>query len=355
MNFLPFSDPRFLSTVLIDQALTCDDGLAKQVLHRVAEDYAKKANAKERGAGRLEVASLPSAASEHKVIAARRQGAVQWGGQTYGPIVPQGHMLLPSVLLRSSLFSSASDKEDLSDVALPIVRCRDGNLSLRASGSSLNSLDRRVFGACLAMYGDKSAAVPLDQSITVSLYELVIRSGVRPGRNAYAALEASLERLANVQFALALEGRELPVKRLIAAQVDRTTAGGATVTLRIEGDLAVLLARGLWISVPSRALVQFTGLAGWLVCFLRTQSGPYLLEHRYLRELSGYRGGITEFRRSLKKATKALSEPDVDEMLRLSRVYWSPQSVVFMMARYSENAAERPLRKALAMQRSTNR
>src|SRR5690606_27648508 len=134
-----------------------------------------------------------------------------------------------------------------------------------------------------------------------------------------------LDRLSAVRCELSLGGEKQPLRRLITSSVKAPGLSKATVVVRMDEEFAVLLRRGLWVSMPASALAKFTGLAGWLVCYLRTHSEPYPLTHEYLLRYSGSTCGLPECRRRVKMSIKALSGANVDPYLRISQIYTEPK------------------------------
>ncbi|NYT85029.1 hypothetical protein [Pollutimonas harenae] len=345
-------DPRCMAGILLRESFDCDDPLTKRVMQHAAEDYEKRARGIERATKSLAVFELPSKASSEDLLNARKRGAVRYCGRIYAPIALERHLVLPSTLLRSALFSAASGESELSAADVPIVKTKDGDVSLTVSGPRLNGQDRRVLGACLNLYrGNGPTAIPLGQEVELSLYRFAFAMGLKPGRHVYDSLLSSFDRLGAVRCELSLGDVQQPLCRLIVSDVKVGELGKTTVTVRVDEAFAVLLRRGMWVSMPTTALAEFTGLAGWLVCYLRTQSGPYPLTHDYLLRHSGSTCSLAEFRRRLKMAVTTLSGPNVDPYLRISQFYWEPNSVVFMLARWPGKAAVPQLKKALEMQR----
>lgn len=345
-----------MAGVLMRQALDCGDPLTKHVMQHAAEDYARKAHSMERAVRSLEIVQLSSKASADDLLTARKQGAVRYSGRVYPPVALERHIVLPSILLRSALFSAASGVAELCDTDLSIVNTKDGKATLNVSGPRLNGHDRRVLGVCLDLYrGSGVAAVPLGQEMELSLHQFALVAGVAPGKHVYKSLLGSLERLSDVRCEISLGGVQLTLHRLLTSRVQTAASGTVIVTVRVDEDLSVLLRRGLWVSVPLSALVQYSGLPSWLLCFLRTQSEPYSLTHDYLQRLSGSMCGLAEFRRRLKLAIEALSEPNVDPYLRIGKTHWASKSVVFEMARWPEDKVAPQLRRALESQRRYSR
>lgn len=341
-----------MAGILLRESFECSDPLAKLVMQHAAEDYEKKAHSLDRASKSLAIYELPSKAGPKDLLNARKKGAVRYCGRVYAPIALERHLVLPSALLRSALFSAASGQVELSAADVPIVKTKDGDVSLKVSGPRLNGQDRRVLGACLNLYrGSGATPISLGQEIELSLHRFALGMGVTPGRHVYDSLLSSLDRLSAVRCELSLGGEKQPLRRLITSSVKVPGLSKATVVVRMDEEFAVLLRRGLWVSMPASALAKFTGLAGWLVCYLRTQSGPYPLTDEYLRLHSGSTCGLVEFRRRLQTAIAMLSGLNVDHYLRISQSYWGPSSIVFMLARWSEKAAATHLKNALEMQR----
>lgn len=351
----PKPDPRYMAGILLRESFECNDPLTKRVMQHAAEDYERKARGIERGSRGLAVFELPSKASPEDLLNARKKGAVRYCGRIYAPIALERHLVLPSTLLRSALFSAASGQVELSAADVPTVKTKDGDVSLQVSGPRLNGQDRRVLGACLNLYRSGATPISLGQEIELSLHRFALGMSLTPGRHVYDSLLSSLDSLSAVRCELSLGGAKQPLRRLITSSVNDSGLGKTTVVVRIDEEFAVLLRRGMWVSMPASALANFKGLAGWLVCYLRTQSEPYPLTHEYLHRYSGSACSLPEFRRRLKMVIKTLSGANVDPYLRISRTYEESNSIVFMLTRWFEKTATQQLKEALEMQRRYSR
>lgn len=319
----------FLACTLSGAACDEADPVAKAAMQLAAEDYERRARQQELAKNAMAVFRLRNDASPRELRDARAKQAVHWRGRFYIPLALHGHCVLPSNLLRSSLFAATTRREEFESADLPVA----GRHHLRVTGPRLNGYDRKVFAACVNKYQDRPLAQADDDWIKISLFELTKAVGIQPGPSVYQAISQSLDRLCAVQLEAHISGARVNWERLIRVRAIEGTSIKA-VEIQIHESIAIFFKRGQWISLPVKILQKCTGLTGWLVCFLRTHSAPYSMEHTYLKEISGSTCSTAEFRRRLKQSIATLQSDRTPESVSISDVAWEKNCLAVVLSRW---------------------
>lgn len=194
----------------------------------------------------------------------------------------------PAFMARGALFSASKHGAPLPQSA-PLKA--QGSYALRASGPRLSMRDKAAWEAAMQVAKECEDA---SQDIPISLADLARRMGAQEANGAaYASIRASLDRLAQTDVEVTLNGRVHAGKLLAMAQVK-----GRACFIRLDLPLSLAILEDDFQfkinSVRRRSLNS--SLAQWLHDFVSTHSAyGGKLTVAYLRELCGFEGQAKRF------------------------------------------------------------
>lgn len=271
------------------------------------------------------VLELPNTATSSEVKDNRRRRSVRYGEDVYLPNWHDAAVVLPNLLLRSSLFSTSDPGTMLDRHTLGTLR----DTSIEMTGPQLGYYDRRVFAACMKHYqAERALASGRDGHwISTTFWQLAEMMGsFNP--NAPVAIRNSLRRLEAATLRIKHKGYDLPVPRLIEVAFDHGCTdiitpdeqlkGAGKVVFRIQGSMAILFGINQWTAVSDRTIHDHEGLAAWLCGFYASHSKPFELNVSQIYSLAGAKGGLAEFRKRLRSALKKLQAAEIAEEHRVS-------------------------------------
>ena len=206
----------------------------------------------------------------------------------------------PAFATRSALFCASKHASALPPNT-PVKS--QGAYALRAGGPRLDMRDKAIWEAAMRLA--KECPNP-SQDIPVNLSELARRIGLRDANGAaLSRIWKSLERLAQADVELTLQGKAHAGKMLAAAVVN-----GRARSIRLDlGLCAFVLESDAQFKIDSaRRHALSSSLAQWLHDFFSTHSAyGASLTLGYLRELCGFEGQARRFPKLLDAAMAELA------------------------------------------------
>lgn len=291
---------------------------AAHTLRRMAESKSKKLAAL--------VESISKHATWDEISTARYKHAVRCGEQTYLPLGRSDCMNLPSLLLRSALFSPEKKR-------LPLIADRVGSptkTTIMATGTRLNDYDRRVFATCLAYYqAERSLASSksTEDWVVISDKQFATDMGLTYGQNVRKAIRESLHRLSEIRLAIRHKKYELPDMKLVEVEfrkksdqetLTRRTHSQDVIRLRVLDDMANIFSLSGWTALSKSGLKRFAGLDAWLASYYSTHSKPYKTPIGDLYKYSGSSWRANTFANKLKESLIKFQGDDVPNEFRVA-------------------------------------
>lgn len=272
------------------------------------------------------IAELPFNATASEVGLARSRQAVRKGEEIFLPSWDSGSRGMPSILLRTSLFSCSSHvqkKFDAKEIDLknPPLKNKEiatfKNVSVYLTGYELCQFDRHVYATCINYYrnsplSEKNAtSSSKERSFEVSFYKFTEAMGRKYGQKSCKAIRDSLLRLSSAQIHVRSEEYNIELPSIISVNFEREVAsedyvGKDTFQLRIPNSLAQLFGPGQWAAVSAMAS-GYDDLKGWLVSFYATHTVSQWLPVKTLYYLSGYTSHYLNFKNSLNNVLTILN------------------------------------------------
>lgn len=288
---------------------------------------------------------------EDVVKKARLLQAVSVGEKVCLPFCTPLERILPLCFARSSLFP-ATEREELVKNIVPaevtegqnletvdrdvkegsiykieVSSSKEKQITLTLEGGRLYSYDRAIFAACLSKYRDQPlSSGPGSPWIELSFGALANLCGTTRGSSSYAAMKASLNRLANTKLTI---GQSLGKSRITLNPMMEVKfkfddqSRPKKIQFRIGQEVAELFGRQSWWRFPHEVL-KMQDLVGWLASFFASHKNPRELPLSYLYRLSGLRCKESDFKTLLTNALEKLKSPKVPSQARVVRYdMWS--------------------------------
>lgn len=292
------------------------------------------------------ISELPKDARASEIKKARLSSAVRQGEKVYLPIRLSTSVAFPNILLRSSLFSASKVGDILESHSLSA----HGDVDIETDGPQLGDYDRRVFGAMLQHYQEgetELGAIWLNTTLSKIAKQMLARYG----KQTYAAIKSSLERMNDVRLKIKIKGHPLPTLRLVEVRIDRhegdldsfkkTQVGNTNISFRVSEDMAMLFGRAEWTAISSRTLNDEEGLKAWLCMFYATHREPWPFEIQDLYKKSGSKGDLTDFRRRLADRLLELQDENVPIEHRVAGFQRQKDKITVCLSRW-ESGYKKP-------------
>lgn len=225
----------------------------------------------------------------------------------------------PKVLLQSSLWSAGKLPELEMDNT--IIATFNSNEVISYTGPRLNQYDRRIFGACLDIYGDDRplAKTNGDSWILISFYQMARSMGLSYTKNTHNAIHHSLLRLSRAALEVHDGKKTHQVPRLLEVKLDPNISPKPRdrIIFRLLEDIASLYQPNAWCEVPKREQMK-NSLRSWLIGFFSAQSTHQALSLRTLQGISGLSCRPNDFRNNLMLILDELKNPEISNDVRVA-------------------------------------
>lgn len=228
----------------------------------------------------------------------RKRSAIVVGGHAQLPLMAQGNVVFPNVLLRSALFGVWSPDRSKQTLLREPIACESG-FSIVFSGQRLWQKDLLVMVAALRMVSDD-----LGKPVVISVRQLLKVLGLDDGGSNYESLVDSLARLQMASVVVQHEEDEVSFDGRLLNYRLINTEHGRMVELCVDVKWAQLFGIARWSAMDFGKLASLgkKELAMWLAGYLNTHDGKKPIALGRLYEGSGVSTEKRFFRRSLRTA-----------------------------------------------------
>jgi len=277
----------------------------------------------ERGTiGEFELGSPPG-----EIEKRRKRSALVVGDQAQLPLMSQGKVGFPNVLLRSALFGIWSrDKAGQALLREPIA-CENG-YSILFTGHRLWQKDFLLMAAVLRL-----AADDLSKPVLISIRQLLKTLGLDDGASNYDSLLASLARLHGASIAIQHEQNEVSFDGRLLSYKLFTSDQVRMVELTVDIKWAQLFGIARWTALHFDKLAGLgkKELAIWLAGYLATHDGKRAVTLDRLLQASG----VTTERRFFRRGVRTALAECVERGLLLTGELTDKDELVFQPPRTS--------------------
>lgn len=251
----------------------------------------------------------------------RKRSAVMIGDQAQLPVMSQGRVGFPNVLLRSALFGIWSrDKAGQALLREPIA-CENG-YSILFTGHRLWQKDFLLMAAVLRM-----AADDLTKPVVISIRQLLKALNLDDGATNYEYVLASLARLHGASVAIQHEQDEVSFDGRLLNYKIFSDDHVRMVELTVDVKWAQLFGIARWTALHFDKLAELgkKELAIWLAGFLATHNGKVPVTLDRLHQASG----VTTEKRFFRRGVRAAIDECIKSGLLLKGVLTDDDELVF--------------------------
>jgi hypothetical protein len=219
------------------------------------------------------------------------------------PLFPEEKRPVTNDVARSALFScvQGKDRQMVKDALLATV---DG-VEIRFTGERFNQDDHDLLMQLVFMAKHK----PLGECVTLPAYAILKALGRKTGGKQHRELRADITRLVAGTVSLRNTKRKIEyVGHLIDKALQDETS--RHWVYKFNPDLRALYGPSMYTLVDwkQRRSLKGKDLARWLHLYLASHAEPFPVKVATLRELSGSRATLKEFRRMLRRALDDLED-----------------------------------------------